>query len=465
MVPIRSLMTPQASWAAGSRRVGRFVRAAGLFLGLLPAAGALSQPDYNHDCTSNFFDSLAFMSDFAAELPAADLNLDGRVDQTDFDGFADSRAKAQFGYYWQVSTTLEPGRAMDTQTDLTGVPVSRNCTIIYEQEFPKIPIIYQDADRLIAQETGFHLLFRGVLGSYAGWRLNHDAWMAEHLASLAAVVLVKVPSPNFDGLVCLDWETVMPLFRVQNHRPEPIAAWLDMMQQINSPAIDRDFAAFADWSVPEGVASWSDLSDAQREAFAAAAHLKVGLEFFVQTIDGVRALRPRSKLHYYGLPQGIWPFYDPTTSGYNDQLAPLWRAVDVLSPSLYQLYWTTTDPSTSPCPEAVNTPGLNSHFFKGLLDEMYRLKTAYPRPGQQIIPYAWWHYKAQAGSCSPEISPTLLVNDTNLNHQLQLPWWFGADAVAIWGHYRRNGEVTPRTMSTDIQARWRAPMSRLACPR
>lgn len=428
-------------------------------------SAAAAQPDYNHDCTSNFFDSLAFMSDFAGELPAADLNLDGRVDQNDFDAFADSRARPQFGYYWQVSTTLEPNRAMDTQTDLTGIPVSRNCTIIYEQEFPKIPIIYEDGARLVARETGFHLLFRGILGTYAGWQLNRDAWMAEHMASLPAVVLAKVPNPAFDGLLCLDWETVMPLFRVQGHREDAIAAWQDMVRDINSPAIDQAFAAYAEWPVPAGATNWSDLTDAQREELAAAAHLKIGLEFFVQTIDAVRVLRPRAKLHYYGLPQGIWPFYDATTSSHNDQLAPLWRAVDILSPSLYQLYWTTTNPASSPCPEAVNTPGLNAHFFKGLMDEMYRLKAAYPRPGQQIIPYAWWHYKGQAGSCSPEVNPTLLVNDTNLIHQLQLPWWYGADAVAIWGHYRRDGEVTPQTMSADFQARWRTPMSRLSCPR
>ena len=269
----------------------------------------------------------------------------------------------------------------------------------------------------------------------------------------------------FDGLVCFDWETVLPLYRIHAKTPEVTAAWDAMLQEINSPNISRAFAPFVNWTIPEGVTAWTDLTTEQRDDFAATAHRKVGVDFFVRTVEGVRALRPRSKLHYYGLPQGIWPFYDAERSAHNDEMAAIWQAVDVLSPSLYQLYWTTNDPASSPCPEAVNTPARNALFFKALLDEMYRLKTAYPRTGQQIIPYAWWHYKAQAGSCSPDVNPTLLVNDTNLIHQLQLPWWYGADGVAIWGHFRRNVPVTPEVISADIQARWRAPMSRLGCPR
>jgi hypothetical protein len=439
----------------------------------LPALAAVAvavqpvtaQPDYNHDCASTFADSLAFMSDFAAGRPAADLNLDGRIDQNDFDAFADSRAKPEFGFYWQVSTTLEPGSAMDTRTNLQGVTISRNSVMIYEQEFPKIPIRYEDGGRVVPVESGFHLMFRGLDGGYSTWRPCYDAWMAEHTASLPAVLAPKVPSPLFDGLLCIDWETVMPLYRIQVRNEATLAAWDGMIEAINSPLLDTTFLQFAEWTAPAGATRWADLSADQRRDLARAAHLKVGLDFFVRTAEAVRLLRPRAKIHYYGMPQGYWPFYDAERSGWNDQLAPLWRAVDVLSPSLYQLYWTTTDPASSPCPEAVNTPAANSVFFKALLDEMYRLKQAYPRAGQVIIPYAWWHYKGQAGRCSPEFSPTLLVNDTNLLHQLRLPWWYGADAVAIWGHYARNGEVSPDYIGEDIQARWRGPINALSCPR
>jgi hypothetical protein len=421
-----------------------------------------AQPDYNRDCVANFSDSIAFMNDYAAHAPAADLNLDGAVNQADFDSFSESRAKTNFTIYWQTSTVLQPGQTIDTQTDLTGIPLSRNSAILYQQRFPKIPIRYgPDSEQL---EAGFHMMFRDASGSYTNWRASYDAWLALHHASLPALVATEMPSPAFNGLVCIDWEVVTPLRQQMVNEPAAIVSWDQMVEQINSPAYDRAFLAFSEWTPPAASTGWGDLSAAQRTEFVNQAHRKVGLAFYISTVQSLRTLRPNAKYCYYGQPAGAWLVYDEERRAHNELLAPLWPELDVLAPSTYPLFWTTTDPSTSPCPEAVNGPGQNSAFFQALLQECTRIKTTYPRPGQQIITYASWHYKLQAGSCSPDITPSLFVNDWNLIQQLQLPWWFGADGVALWGHYPRGGFDNPTTVGAELRARWREPIRRLVCP-
>lgn len=430
------------------------------------AGAAAAQPDYNRDCVQNFNDSLAFMNDYAARSPAADLNLDGQINQADFDSFADSKAKTNFQLYWQVSTVLEgTANNMDTLTNLAGAPVNRNCEIIYEQEFPKIPIAYNNDG--VPTEGGFHWIFRDLGGGYLGWRVNYDLWMTEHMLSLPVVMARTIPA-NFDGILCIDWETVTPLRQYQVVDPTALRLWDEAVEQINSPALNQDFLNFAGWTRPSGATLWSDLTSAQRTDLLNTSFQRVAMDFFIRTVQGCRIVRPNAKFGFYGLPQGAWPLYDEERRGLNDLLADLWREVDVLSPSTYPLYWTTNDRDSSPCPEAVNTVSQNAVFYRSLIEEMLRLKATFPRPNQQIISYASWHYKAQAGQCSPYVTPGLFTNAVNTAHQLQLPWWYGADGVAIWGHYGnypRSGPDTPANVGAEMRANWTPLIQRLSCPR
>jgi hypothetical protein len=429
---------------------------------VLFSRAVFAQPDYNRDCTANFTDSIQFMSDYAAGRPAADLNLDGRVTLSDFTSFSESRAVNNYTVYWMVSTQVQPQRGMDVQTNLTGIPVSRHCMMIYQQRFPRYPMRIDEENRVIL-ESGYHMMFRGADGLFTGWAANYARWLAEHTQSLPAIINEDLPDPNFDGLVCLDWEKVTILRSDQDQ--ETMEPWDDMVEQINSPVLNTAFASFSGWTIPTGVTRWADLTEEERLDYLNTAHHKVGMDFFISSIEQIRALRPRAKYSYYGLPAGRWLVYTDEHRARNDELAALWPVLDVLSPSTYPLYWTTDDPSTSPCPDAVNTPGQSSAFFRSTLDETWRLKQTYGRPEQQIVSYAGWQYKAQAGSCSGEFNPALFVNDTNLIHQLQLPWWFGADGVAIWGHYYPNHPQNPQSVGADMQARWGDPIRRLTCPK
>jgi hypothetical protein len=437
----------------------RFASALGL---LSCAAFASAQPDYNHDCTGNFADSIQFMTDYAANSPAADLNLDGRVNLTDFTSFSESIAPNRFTVYWMVTTQVQPNGGMDRQTDLTGIPIVRDCVMLYQQRFPRYPMRVSEDDRVVL-EAGYHMMFRGVDGSYTSWESNLTRWLLEHSQSLPGLVNQDMPDSNFAGLVCLDWEEVTILRPDQDE--ETMHLWDDMVEQINSPVLNTAFAALSGWTIPTGVTRWADLTQEERVDYLNVSHRTIGLDFFITTVQQIRALRPNAKYSYYGLPAGRWLVYTDELRARNDELASLWAVLDVLSPSTYPLFWTTEDPSDSPCPDAVNSPGQSSAFFRSTMEEMRRVKQVYGRPEQQIVPYAGWQYKAQAGTCSGEVNRSMFVNDINLLHQLQLPWWFGADGVAIWGHYYRDHPHTPETVGADMRARWAGPIHRLSCPK
>lgn len=446
-----------------------------LLVGLSAFVGsgvARAQPDYDHNCVTNLQDCLKFMDDYSAGRIEADLNLDGVVNLTDFDAFSESKAKPTFTYYWMVSTVWEPGRTMDTVTNLGSAPISRNTVIIYEQDFPKIPIVIHSNGS--HGERGIQLILKGLDGSYAAWQTNMTLWMAAHTATVPLTVASRVPV-GFNGVLCLDLEVVLPLRELVVGLVGPgeqLNDWDAAVAAINTPSFDSAFTQLAAWTPPAGATGWNNLNTTQKADLSAKAYRAIALDFYLRTIQGAKATRPLAKIGFYGMPYGWWPSYDDSRRGYNDLLQPIWDQCDVLMPSLYQLYWTTTTPLTSPCPDAVNTPSNNAAFFSSAIEEARRIQTVSARPGQLIIPFVWWHYKSQAGQCSPDVNPTLLVNETNLKQQLTLPWWNGADGLAIWGAYARLGPSNPlnwlddsTTIGADFRARWAPIISRIACPR
>ncbi|MEK6702998.1 MAG: hypothetical protein AABZ53_12095 [Planctomycetota bacterium] len=446
-----------------------------LLVGLSTFGGldaARAQPDYDHNCVTDLQDCLRFMDDYSAARIEADLNLDGVVNAADFDAFSDSKAKPTFTYYWMVSTVWEPGRTMDTVTNLGSAPISRNAVIIYEQDFPKIPIVI--GPNGVHGDKGIQLILKSPDGTYTAWQANMAAWMAAHSVSVPTVVSARVPA-GFDGILCLDLEVVLPLREliVNFIGPGPqLNEWDDAVAAINTPILDPAFKILAGWTAPPGAVGWADLNSTQRVDLSSKAYRAIALDFYLRTVEGARAARPAAKIGFYGMPSGAWPFYDDARRALNDLLQPMWAQCDVLMPSLYQLYWTTTTPLVGPCPDAVNTPAANATFFASAMEESRRIQTITARPGQIVIPFVWWHYKSQAGQCSPDVNPTLLVNDTNLKQLLTLPWWHGADGLAIWGAYARLGPANPlnwlddsTTIGADFRARWSPIISRIACPR
>lgn len=436
------------------------------------ASGEAAQPDYNRDCKADFHDQVQFLDAFAAGRSEADINLDTVVNTQDYELFFEVRPSRSLQFYWVVSTLLEGNRRMDSRTDLTGLPISRNCHILYEQHVPNPPLVLGPNGEQV--ERGYHILFRGVDGTYGSWKSNYESWRARYVAELPPYIANTVPA-DFDGFYCLDFEAVLPLLEMTVWQAGDRAqetAWLAMLEQINGTRLDPELLTFAAWEPPAGVTAWGDLTSEQQAELASVMYEKVGVDHFVLTVQLARSVRPQAKFGYYGMPTAYWPTTNDERRGWTDRLMPLWAECDILAPSTYQLYYTTLDPSSSPCPEQVNTPGNNWNFFRSMMDEAHRIRRVLNRPGQQIVPFVWWRYKDQAGSCAPSRNPDLLVGDTNLRHMVYLPWLLGADSIAFWGHYGIWGPGyaypwldTPESIGQEIRTRWAPHLRAVACPK
>lgn len=458
----------KAGAGSSSRWIHEIVRVFALLIAALGGRTSLGQIDYNHDCSSNFYDSIQFMDDYQAGRASADLNLDGTVNMSDYSGFAESRAKPQFTYYWMVTTGLQGNQSMDTLTDLSGIPLNRNCAVVYEQDFPKIPVRFgPNGEHLSA---GMYMLLQDQQGGYTNWLGNFTAWMLAHSQTAAQAFNNRVPV-GFAGTVCLDLEEVPPLWEFSWGAQTQRDRWREAVSTINQVLLDPLFLSTVGYDAPLGALSWGDLNADEQDELLRVSYNYFGVDFFRQTLAFSKLARPQAKFGFYGTPFNWWPTYDAEKSAVNDQLQPLWAQVDVLMPSVYQLYWTATSPAGSPCSDMVNSPGQNSAFFASLLGESLRVQSVFCRPGTKVIAVAWWHYRAASAGCSPEVNPDLLVNDTNVTHQLWLPWYYGADGLAIWGHYsmpQNNPHPwldTPDEIGADVRTRWAPLIQRLACPR
>lgn len=450
----------------------RLLGAASVFVWAVPGV-ARAQYDYNLDCVSAFQDQIAFLRDFNAGSMAADLNLDGMVNQTDYDLFIANKVKPNYSVYWMVTNAVQDQSLgyMDRQCG-ADLPLNRNCLILYEGWFPIMPFTRDGLN--FPNEIGYHTMFEDQAGSFANWEANYLAWLAAYDASIPGVLAKAVPL-GFSGEVSLDFETVLPNYGLSGALTGSTTQntkWKQMVATINTPTLNQAFMNRFGWTPPQGVTTWNSLTAAQQEDFCKTVFNYVGIDFYIRTVRQCKILRPLARWGYFALPVGWWEVYDDKRRGYNDELADLWWEIDTFSPAVYQYHWTTTTPASGPCPENTNSPGINSAFFSSTFTEIDRVRSLYGRPGQKTLAFAWWYYTRTAGQCSPDLVELLFVNDINLKHQLYLPRIYGADAVAIWGAFATQNERNPykwidkvSEVCPDITARWAPHIRAVTCPK
>lgn len=441
----------------------------GLVFVLAHAGMASGQYDYNADCVSGFSDQIAFLKDFNSANLTADLNLDGVVNQADYDLFVANKVRPNFHFYWMVTNEGHNWNPyMDIDLPVEQYSIDRNCRILYEGWFPIMPFD-RDANNK-PFNAGFHRIFQGLGGSYTTWELNYDTWLATFDATIAAVMTAAVPL-GFSGETSLDIETVIPNYHLLQifYVNDQITAWNAMVKTINSPNLNTEFMRRFGYSAPTNARKWTDLSTDQQATFYSTTYNTVALDFFVRMVNGCRTYRPNATYSFYNLPKAMWEIYTDDRRQCNDEMADLWAAVDTLAPSTYQQHYTTNNPASCPCPNDANTPGQNSAFFSSSLDEMQRVKNAYGRANQRVMVYTTWGFAPGAGACSSNLQK-LLIPDIDVKQVLNLSRSFGADAVAIWGDLNsatgpEGWRWTSAEVQADIEARW-APITRqLACPK
>ena len=437
-----------------------------LLAALLPVSYTQAQVDYNRDGFITFEDFDAFVDDFVDGEPRSDLNSDLAIDFIDFDTFVQARGQVNFWFYWMVPSRESGRNDMDTETDVGDAPVRRDCFIFFAQQFSKSLWLVDGkgttttSDDTVVDE-GAHVMFRdpglSPTPTYNNWRTNHTNWMTAHAANVRTVVPSLVENPNFSGLITFDFERVYPSWDGLNRlsqRPVDdlltptaleiqVGKWKSMIAAINANSWNTEFTGLIGYTPPSGKIKWSDLSFSEQNTLSKKAYNVFTIDYFVQTVNNARAVRPNAKYGYYNLPMAWYGQLFPGQQADNNDLSSLWATVDVLNPSMYVKYYSTPNLLIDPplCIQAFNLPQENDDWYRSVIfEESNRIRTTwgipYGKPQQKIMPFVWWRYHDQAVKClnpAPCVFPLVFLRNTNLSQAIRQPWLYGADALIIWG--------------------------------
>lgn len=195
--------------------------------------------------------------------------------------------------------------------------------------------------------------------------------LTRHFESMQRDMDLRVPK-NFTGFIVHDYESWAP-------------PW-----GRTDPAYKNASIALARSLLPKGSPESAILSKAEHDYDEAAVH------FLAFTVNASKKLRPHAAgVGFYGYP--LWTYFGNDTihvqiSKLNDQLEPLWRAQNVLYPSLYLPFG-----SLPGCVEpGCSTPAMQRRYIDTHMQEAARLSIAHsggassdPLP---ILPYTWYRY-------------------------------------------------------------------------
>jgi len=460
----------------------------GVGMSSVPAlAQCASWKDYDHSGTANTYDLTAFIADYGNLDPEADLNRDGQVNTIDSTIFYSAGlCPANFTTYWMVTTTIDltGGRLydMDDEVDLTGIDISRNAAICYEQHFPWFPKIWAvDEDE---RDAGLHLMLSdNVCNSsaacnvscyyytnnsypwgytYNNWQTNWERWLGKHLCSIPAALDTVIPTKaSFDGLVCIDFETIHPLWAVTKTDLNTGTTglhyqadrWQDCVEQINKGSWDTNFLTLVGWPAPGGTTSIGDLNPTQLDDLLKVSWEYFAFSFFLETIDAVGGAggAPYSKVGMYDYPFARYDTPTMTDESRNDDLAAFWAALDYLAPSVYasRHVYSGSAPSPCPCDTDMCAPiDDNAAYYLNAINECKRIRTAY-NSDLEIYPFIAWTYGWQVGTDCFANGDGTFITDENIDQQLFLPWVYNANGILLWGHTKPSGQ-SPRYSPEDI---------------
>ena len=251
-------------------------------------------------------------------------------------------------------------------------------------------------------------------GAWIDGGVPQNADLAAHLDNIRSTLPQWIPDPNWHGNAVLDfeaWSTVWELNHGSGH-------WHGERYRDASRLL-----------VARAHPSWSAaaVEAAAKRAFEAAA-----TQWFVKTLDTCRALRPKARWGFYGLPKaavgdcvGLGAAmrcgYDgPQGAALRAQAEvaqlPIWKASDALYPSIY-------------IPHSMEGKPYNvSAYIRSTVGEAVRCARLGSKNGvtKPVLPYGWDHFHA------PPRPPLRLPTDFVVA-QLQISASKGAGGVIMWG--------------------------------
>jgi len=143
------------------------------------------------------------------------------------------------------------------------------------------------------------------------------------------------------------------------------------------------------------------------------------MDLLLKGIEIARNKCPLSKIGYYGYP--AMPYWGNNTDftiarNHNDELFSLWNSVDVLLPSIYMPYISTSD---------YKVFIKNYDYVERKLKESIRIKKIMNHPDVNILPYTWHRYH------DPYDKHFLIEGDVYLEYKL--PYDFKEiDGLILW---------------------------------
>lgn len=387
----------------------------------VPAGAQVVTPDINGDCEVDSGDLGVLLAQWGScSTPcSADLDGDQDVDGGDM-GVLMALYSADcpsFEFHWNVTGSQASSISLDTPLDAVTL---RDVKIFYEQFYGNFP------------SGGLHLTF-GAGGDYSNWAAFHANFLADHADKIEDFLTDSPPTgagltSSYDGYAVIDYESWTPNWEKASSQMK--SDWKVCIQDINRPAWDSAFLSTVGYTPPLGTSGYQNLSSGQKEAFAKLCWNFFAKELFEESLEDGRAVLPSATWGYYGYPTAA--YWDNGSIGYpqslkdlNDEISWLFDDVDVLLPSLYQIYQPVTGTPGSWQISAAN----NAKYIQQNVAEARRLRDTYAS-GNRILVYVSGFYDSDPAGAYFHTPLNLIGSD----QAVRMPRYCGADGVIVWGY-------------------------------
>ncbi len=294
--------------------------------------------------------------------------------------------------HWCVTTWASKTRGIDLQAriDLSNSTIQRD-TVIFYQYHGKYP--------------------------YGGPQLSDNPeWMNQHLAKWRQDVQALIPDPNWTGYAVIDYEEWHPIWERTPNSPSNGAA----------DAHDKDFQT--DWEeylVARKPQVLRGLTGAARVRALKSTYEAAARDYLMRTYREGKRLRPHAKWGFYGLPtREVYVNWAPRVDPWrrmNDEMAWMWREVDVMMPSIYQLMVVVEDRLPQRNTREF-TPAQNAEYYRKNIEESKRLA-----PGKPVIPFIHFRYHPSLGNLGGR-----WITELAMRQMIEVPKSAGANGVFIW---------------------------------
>lgn len=248
----------------------------------------------------------------------------------------------------------------------------------------------------------------------------------QHQAKFNSDLVATVPDANFAGIVLLDYEAWWPCWEWSSSAVQ--SAWTNYIKTQRT-----------DLLTGHPTSEWDGIIQTE--------YKKEARKYYETTVGYIRALRPKARISFYGLPlRSFWIFNGVPQYGvdlnryrqiHEQDLGWYFDLVDVICPSIYPVYKVGV-----PAGGNIQDPSANEAYILGMVSEAVRNSR-----GKPVYPFFTLKYHISSGYANE------FVNAINLRQGLEIPRQAGAAGVVIWDFFYSDTELNAWQSFYDSTAR------------